>query len=115
VKAGARKLEGKALTLEVLPPDAQDVALLRIELAPVSTYPLQPVAVNLRVFVKKLPPEAPGDDDDDPIGPLCRNRQPLVPMLRVPWADPPDGFSGASNPIGSRPSSSIGAVRPASA
>jgi len=96
VKAGARKFEGQALSLEVLPPDAQDVALLRIELAPASTYPLQPVAVKLRVFVKKLPPEAPGEDDADPIGPLCRNRQPLIPMLRVPWADPPDGFSGAS-------------------
>ncbi len=96
VKAGARKLEGDALTLEVLPPDAQDVALLRIELAPASTYPLQPVAVKLRVFVRKLPPEHPSDDDADPIGPLCRNRQPLIPMLHVPWAEPPDGFSGPS-------------------
>jgi hypothetical protein len=96
VKAGARKLTGNELALEVLPPDAQDLALLRIDLAPASTYPLQPVTVKLRVFVKKLPAEAPGAGDADPIGPLCRNRQPLVPMLHVPWIDLPDGVSGAS-------------------
>lgn len=96
VAAGGKTLEGNALTLIVVSPDSQDLAYLAIELVPAEVYPLQPFAIRLRVFVKRLPAEARGGDDADPLGPLCRNSQPLAPMLKVPWADPPDGFTGDS-------------------
>jgi oxygen tolerance protein BatD len=96
VTAGGKTLEGNALALEVVSPDSQDLAYLAVEVAPAEVYPLEPFTIRLRLFVKRLPAEARGGDETDPLGPLCRNSQPIVPMLKVPWADLPDTFAGES-------------------
>src|SRR5262249_23729871 len=96
VTAGGKTLEGNALALEVVSPDSQDLAYLAVDVAPAGGYPLEPFTIRLPLFINRLPAEARGGDEADPLGPLCRNSQPIVPMVKVPWADLPDTFAGES-------------------
>jgi hypothetical protein len=77
VNVGGKPIIGPDLRITVLPPDAQDLAVLELAADRSSIYPTQAVTVTLSVFVKGLP--APASDHD----PLSVQKRP--PMLKIPW------------------------------
>ena len=80
-----KTLSGRALELNVIAPEKQDLVMLEIKTGRVKLYPTQPFEVTLRVLVRPLP----GDPDRDPLDPLRRR----PPHLGVNWVDPPPGLT----------------------
>jgi hypothetical protein len=81
-----KSISGRALTLNVIAPEAQDLVVPEIRTDRAKVYPTQPFEVTLRVLVRPLP-DAP---DRDPLIPLRRR----PPHLDVNWVEPPAGLSG---------------------
>jgi hypothetical protein len=81
-----KSISGRALTLNVTAPEAQDLVVPEIRTDRAKVYPTQPFEVTLRVFVRPLP----DDPDRDPLIPLRRR----PPHVDVNWVDPPAGLSG---------------------
>jgi hypothetical protein len=77
VTAGGKTLSAAELQLVVLPPTAQDLAVVELSADHTTVYPTQPFTVTLSVFVRELPP--PVSDRD----PLSVQKPP--PALRIPW------------------------------
>jgi hypothetical protein len=77
---------GRALALNVIAPEPQDVVVPEIKVDRDKVYPTQPFEVTLRVLVRPLP----DDPDRDPLVPLRRD----PPHLDVNWVDPPAGLGG---------------------
>ncbi len=81
-----KTVSGRALTLNVIAPEAQDLVIPEIKTDREKVYPTQPFEVTLRVLVRPLP----DDPDRDPLGPLRRR----PPHLDVNWVDLPAGLTG---------------------
>ena len=81
-----KTVSGRALTLNVIAPEAQDLVVPEIKTDREKVYPTQPFEVTLRVLVRPLP----DDPDRDPLGPLRRR----PPHLDVNWVDLPAGLTG---------------------
>jgi hypothetical protein len=81
-----KTVSGRALTLNVIAPEAQDVVILEIKLDRTRVYSTQPFEVTLRVLVRPLPDEP----DRDPL--IAVRRQP--PHIEVNWVDLPAGLTG---------------------
>jgi len=77
---------GRAVSLNVIAPEAQDLVVPEIKTDREKVYPTQPFEVTLRVLVRPLP----DDPDRDPLGPLRRR----PPHLDVDWVDLPAGLTG---------------------
>ena len=74
-----RTIRGRALTLEVIAPQEQDVAILEMTADPAAVYPMQSFTIRLNVAVKALPDRWA---DSDPMSLL-----PQPPALSIPWVD----------------------------
>jgi len=74
-----RTLEGRAVSIEVIPPDRQDLVRMWITAKPEAVYPTQPLEVTLSVAVKALPGPRAGQD---PLSVL-----PRPPRLLIPWVE----------------------------
>jgi hypothetical protein len=81
-----KSISGRALTLNVIAPEAQDDVVLEIKTDREKVYPTQPFEVTLRILVRPLP----NNSDRDPLTPLRRR----PPHLEVNWVDLPPGLSG---------------------
>jgi hypothetical protein len=81
-----KTVSGRALSLNVIAPKAQDLVVLEIKADREKVYPTQPFDVTLRVLVRPLP----DDPDSDPLVPL-RGRP---PHLDINWVELPAGLSG---------------------
>jgi hypothetical protein len=81
-----KTVSGRALALDVIAPEAQDLVVPEIKTDHEKVYPTQPFEVTLRVLVRPLP----DDPDRDPLGPLRRR----PPHLDVNWVDLPAGLTG---------------------
>ena len=82
-----RTIRGRVLTLEVVAPQQQDVAVLEVTAEPTAVYPMQSFIVRLTVAVKGLPDHF---SDTDPTAVL-----PQPPSLSMPWVadeELPDGI-----------------------
>ncbi len=79
-------MSGRALALNVIAPEAQDLVVPEIKTDREKVYPTQPFEVTLRVLVRPLP----DDPDRDPLVPLRRR----PPHLDVNWVDLPAGLTG---------------------
>jgi hypothetical protein len=77
---------GRALALNVIAPEPQDLVVSEIKTDRQKVYPTQPFEVTMRVLVRPLP----DDPDRDPLVPLRRS----PPHLDVNWVDPPAGLTG---------------------
>jgi hypothetical protein len=87
-KAGGREFKGEPVTLEVVPAEEQDVALLELTTSRDEVYPMQPFDVTLTAAVKPTPePHA----EVDPLS----VQNPAV-QLTIPWADDEQLTSGLS-------------------
>ncbi len=95
VKVDGRQLKGPERTLQVLPAEEQDVALLEITTDRPSVYPMQPFTVTLSVAVRGLP-EPHGDRSPVSVQSQLRYRP---PALRIPWIDDdlPDGLEAGES------------------
>jgi hypothetical protein len=80
VEIGGKVHAGRALVLNVVAPEKQDVVYLQITAGKESVYPLQPFSVHLRIFVRKLP--APYRDQD-PVSVGAARK------LDIPWVTVP--------------------------
>ncbi len=85
-KVDGGTISGRALELNVVAPDPQDIVIPEIKTSRARVYPTQPFEVTLRVLVRPLP----DDPDRDPLTPLRRR----PPHLDVKWVDPPAGLTG---------------------
>ncbi|MFG0316082.1 MAG: hypothetical protein ACF8XB_02320, partial [Planctomycetota bacterium JB042] len=85
--ADGEEVRGDPIDLVVVAPADQEFVKLHASVERSGTYPLQPFTVELRVFVRRLPPPY---QDDDPLAYLD-----AAPRLRVPWVEPPDGVEAA--------------------
>jgi BatD DUF11 like domain len=81
-----KTISGRALTLNVIAPEKQDLVIAELRTDRKRVYPTQPFEVTLRVLVRPLP----DDDEHDPVIPLRHN----PPNINVNWVDLPAGFSG---------------------
>ncbi len=81
-----KTVTGRALDLNVVAPEAQDLVVPEIKLDRQKVYPTQPFEVSLRVLVRPLPDEA----ETNPLQPLRRR----PPHLDVNWVDPAAGLTG---------------------
>ncbi len=81
-----KTISGRALALNVIAPEPQDLVVLEIKTDREKVYPTQPFEVTLRVLVRPLP----NDSDRDPLSPLRRR----PPHLDVNWVDLPSGLAG---------------------
>ncbi len=79
VNVNGEEIAGRRITVQVLEPGAQEVALLEIEAVPAIVYPTQKCEVLLTVALKGLP--APYESRS-PLEPLIREH----PSLEIPWA-----------------------------
>jgi hypothetical protein len=80
-----KTVAGRALGLNVIAPEPQDLVVPEIKADRDKLYPTQPFEVALRVLVRPLPDES----DRDPVVPLRRR----PPHLDVNWVEPPAGLS----------------------
>jgi len=78
------KIRGRPLTLEVVAPEEQDLAILSVKADKERVYLLEPFTVTLEILVKALPDP---HGDTSPV-----NVQDPPPALSVPWVDTPDGL-----------------------
>ena len=86
------KLTSKSLTLDVVPPEDQDLAILELEADRTAVYPLQPFTIKLRIAVKGFT----GDFSDH--NPLLALRGIAMPALSIPWVNDetlPDGIQAS--------------------
>jgi hypothetical protein len=81
-----KPVSGRALSLNVIVPEPQDLVVPEIKTDRQKVYPTQPFDVTLRVLVHPLP----DDSDSDPVGPLRRR----PPHIVVNWVDLPAGLTG---------------------
>ncbi len=81
-----KTVSGRALSLNVITPEAQDLVVPEIKTDREKVYPTQPFEVTVRVLVRPLP----DDPDRDPLGPLRRR----PPHIEVNWVDLPAGLTG---------------------
>jgi hypothetical protein len=81
-----KTISGRALALNVIAPEPQDIVVPEISTDRARVYPTQPFEVTLRVFVRPLPDDA----ERDPVIPLRRR----PPHVDVNWVDLPAGLSG---------------------
>ncbi len=81
-----KTISGRALTLNVVSPESQDVVIPEIKTDRATVYPTQPFEVTLRILVRPLP----DNPDRDPLMPLRRR----PPHIDVNWVDLPAGLSG---------------------
>jgi BatD DUF11 like domain len=81
-----KTISGRALALNVIAPEPQDIVVPEISTDHIQVYPTQPFDVTLRVFVRPLP----DDPERDPVAPLRRR----PPHLDINWVDLPAGLSG---------------------
>jgi hypothetical protein len=81
-----KTVSGRAVTLNVIAPETQDLVSLEMKADREKVYPTQPFEVTLRVLVRPLP----DDSDRDPLGPLARR----PPHIEVNWVDLPAGLTG---------------------
>ena len=81
-----KTISGRALLLNVIAPEAQDLVVPEIKTSHDKVYPTQPFEITLRVLVRPLP----DDSDRDPLVPLRRR----PPHLEVNWVDLPSGLAG---------------------
>ncbi len=81
-----KTISARALSLNVIAPEEQDLVLPELKTDRAKVYPTQPFEVTLRVLVHPLP----NDPDQDPLFPLRRR----PPHIEVNWVDLPSGFSG---------------------
>jgi hypothetical protein len=81
VEIGGKVHSGRALAMNVIAPEKQDVVHLQISAKKESVYPLQPFAVRLRIFVRKLPALY---QDQDPISVGAARK------LEIPWVTVPE-------------------------
>jgi hypothetical protein len=86
-----KTLRGRELTLQVVPPQEQDLAIVEIRSDETSVYPTQRFTISLTIAVKELP--APFYDED-PVSVLRRN-----PALSIPWVDDAQLPKGLSPPV----------------
>ncbi len=89
IELDGKKLTGKALELRVLPPSAQQIVRLFVEVAPAEVYPQRPVQVRLRVVIKAV---REGRTLRDPVELLGLLSPPEPPQLHVPWVELPSGL-----------------------
>ncbi len=78
-EVAGRKLTGRVLTLEVIPPSDQDLAILDLAVDRDHVYPMQPFTIRLTVAVKALPEPVA---ERNPVTVLRR-----LPALSIPWAN----------------------------
>ena len=78
-----KTISGRALPLNVIAPEPQDIVVPEISIDRARVYPTQPFEVTLRVFVRPLP----DDPERDPVTPLRRR----PPHIDVNWVDLPAG------------------------
>ena len=81
-----KTVSGRALALNVIAPEEQDVVIPEMTTDRSKVYPTQPFEVTLRVLVRPLPDKP----DSDPLSPL-RQRP---PHIGVNWVDLPSGLTG---------------------
>ena len=81
-----KTVSGRALSLNVIAPEPQDLVVPEIQIDRDKVYPTQPFEVTLRVLVRPLP----DDPDRDPLSPLRRR----PPHIDTNWVDLPAGLSG---------------------
>jgi len=81
-----KTVTGRALDLNVIAPEAQDLVVPEIRTDREKIYPTQPFEVTLRMLVRPLPDEP----DGDPLVPLRRR----PPHLDVNWVDLAAGLTG---------------------
>jgi hypothetical protein len=81
-----KTVSGRALELNVIAPEAQDLVIPEIKTDRARVYPTQPFEVTLRVLVRPLP----DDPEADPLAPLRRR----PPHLEVNWVDLQSGLTG---------------------
>jgi hypothetical protein len=81
-----KTISGRALALNVMAPEEQDMVVPEMKTDRQKVYPTQPFHVKLRVLVRPLP----DDPDRDPLLPLRRR----PPHIDVNWVDLPTGLSG---------------------
>jgi hypothetical protein len=81
-----KTISGRALALNVIAAEEQDLVIAEMKADRKRVYPTQPFEVTLRVLVRPLP----DDDEHDPTIPLRRN----PPHINVNWVDLPAGLSG---------------------
>ncbi len=86
VTIDGKTVSGRALALNVVAPEAQDLVIPEIKADRAKVYPTQPFDVTLRVLVRPLA----DDPDRDPLIPLRRR----PPHLDVNWVDLPAGLTG---------------------
>jgi hypothetical protein len=86
VTVDGKTVSGRALSLNVIAPEPQDLVVPEIQIDRDTIYPTQPFEVTLRVLVRPLP----DDPDRDPLMPL--RRQP--PHIDTNWVDLPAGLTG---------------------
>ena len=79
-------VSGRALDLDVIAPEPQDLVVPEIKIDRQRVYPTQPLEITLRLLVRPLP----DDSDRDPVSPLRRR----PPHLDVNWVEPPAGLAG---------------------
>ncbi|MEW6746411.1 MAG: BatD family protein [Planctomycetota bacterium] len=97
IEADGEKLQGCALSLEVVEPEEQDWVILDIRADKTSVYPMQAFEVGLRIFVHKLPKALERYTRiDNPVDRRLARRPPPVPALTVPWVDVPEGLQADS-------------------
>ena len=89
-----KTISGRALSLNVIAPEAQDVVVPEIKLDRARVYPTQPFEVTLRILVHPLP----DDPDRDPLLPLRRR----PPHIDANWVDLPGGSPATTKPAGLR-------------
>jgi len=81
-----KTISGRAVPLNVIAPEAQDLVVPEMKTDREKVYPTQPFEVTLRVLVRPLPDDA----DRDPLSPLRRR----PPHIDVNWVDLTPGLSG---------------------
>jgi BatD DUF11 like domain len=86
VTVDGQTISGRALSLNVIAPEPQDLVVPEIKTDREKVYPTQPFEVTLRVLVRPLP----DDPDRDPLIPLRRR----PPHIDTNWVDLPGGLSG---------------------
>lgn len=86
VTIDGKTITGRALPLEVIAPEQQDLVIAEIKTDRSRVYPTQPFEVTLRVLVRPLP----DGSDRDPVAPLRRS----PPHIEINWVDLPAGLTG---------------------
>jgi len=91
-------LQGQALTLQVVAPEDQDLAILEVAVDKESVYPMQPFTVNVNVAIKAMPDPlaerdpvavlaALSDRGSSPMSMFFDRRGVEPPALSFPWVD----------------------------